>query len=700
MKNNIQEILRIKNLMGLKKPLKEGMYRINKMLLNEDTGYGELMKIYEKLFLKTTQQFDETEQMYLKNFIDEYNARFGDEFGDLQFTGKIDGITREAFQRLVREESDDVLVELFSGAAKRIERFSLAKESFNLITSDQYIKDFLKERKVDPANMFNADGEPLSALDILVYISNNGGDLRKTNLPLDSYDIIKSELESMIRELPADNAISKNMTDIIDQIDEIQTGEIKLSSTEEIAEIVDNLPAIKNSIENPKEPLIIDATDNWTIDLGGAGDDIGLGGSAVDKRKQAINAVMEDMEKKCKVGFCKTIVAYWKKDNKKFEEMWSYIYQKLSAGMKQTAQTNFNASLSQGVIDEYQLILKKFSQQDTPVTPDQYIEIGEEIYKKMKDSGQLGVFGGVFTPFEDMGVFTSKDMMYRTLGYVLLGTDPFKGGWTPKGMWERWWKLNLIWFPVVLTYNIVESGKGSEDPTASGLDQFIDLVLTTAKDTVLLGFAPGPRLFMEGFFAFLNEKTAGSKYVDLPTLTKYLNTQHGWTENQIYDNIINTGKVTTFRDKTPAYTRISGATEIYAIANGKYEIVVKNILKGLFSNKVTFTPEGSLTPQPEKDKTAKIDREARTEIKKIIADDSFISDSIGKTLIGNKNVDFDRQETLDENGTKSTLLIYKVVNSLDKKAEVTLNYDVWVAAGKPEIKTEENWNKYVKVKLL
>ena len=64
-------ILRIKNLMGLKKPLKEGMYRINKMLLNEDTGYGELMKIYEKLFLKTTQQFDETEQMYLKNFIDE-----------------------------------------------------------------------------------------------------------------------------------------------------------------------------------------------------------------------------------------------------------------------------------------------------------------------------------------------------------------------------------------------------------------------------------------------------------------------------------------------------------------------------------------------------------------------------------------------------------------------------------------------------
>jgi len=241
--------------------------------------------------------------------------------------------------------------------------------------------------------------------------------------------------------------------------------------------------------------------------------------------------------------------------------------------------------------------------------------------------------------------------MYRSLGYVLLGSDPFKGGWSFKGMWDRWWKLNLIWFPVVLTYNIVEAGKGSEDPTSSSLDQIIDLVLSSGKDTLLLGFAPGPRLFMEGFFAFVNEKTAGSKYVDFPTLVDFLNSKHGWTENQIYDNIINTGKVTTFRDSTPAYTKISGATDIYAVANGKYEIVVKNILKGLFSNKVTFTPEGASKPEPEKDKTAKIDREARTEIKKIIADESFISDSIGKNLIGNKNVDFDRQETLDENGT-------------------------------------------------
>jgi hypothetical protein len=700
MKNNIQEILRIKNLMGLKKPLKEGMYRINKLLLNEDTGAGEIMKIYEKLFAKTTQQLDETEQVYLKNFIDEYNQRFGDEFGNINFTGKIDGLTREAFQRLIKEESDDVMVELFSGAIKRIERFNLSKESFNIINSDELIKDFLKERKVDPENMFNADGEPLSALDILIYINRNGGDLRKADIiPLDSYDVLKSEFQAMMSQLPPDNPISKNMSDIIDQIDEIETGELKVPSPEEVADIVNNLPLIEKNIINPKEPIIIDATDDWTIDLS-SGDDIGLGGSTLDARKEAINKVMEDMEKKCKVGFCKTMVAYWKKDNKKFEDMWSYIYNKLADGIKPKVQSNFNASVSQGVIDEYQLILKEFGKKDTPFTPDDYIKLGEEIYKKMKDSNQLGVFGGVFTPFKDMGVFTSKDMMYRTLGYVALGSDPFKGGWTFKGMWDRWWKLNLIWFPVVLTHNIIESGKGSEDPTSSSLDQFVELMLDTAKDTALLGFAPGPRAFLEGGMYYINQKVSGSKYVDYPTLINFLNSQHGWTENQIYDNLINKGYVRTFRDATPPYTLVSGATDVYAVSNGKYEVINKTFIGGLIKPKVVFTPEGATKPDPTKDKTAKIDREARTEIKKIIGDESFISDSIGKNMLGNKKVDFDRQETLDENGTKVTLLIYKVVNSLDKNAEVVLNYDAWVAAGKPELKSEGNWNKYVKVQLL
>ena len=83
------------------------------------------------------------------------------------------------------------------------------------------------KRKVDIRGMFNADGNPVSALDILVFINKNGGEIEKTKIPLDSYDIIKSEFESMIRKLPADNDISKKMTDIIDQIDEIQTGEIQ-----------------------------------------------------------------------------------------------------------------------------------------------------------------------------------------------------------------------------------------------------------------------------------------------------------------------------------------------------------------------------------------------------------------------------------------------------------------------------------------
>jgi hypothetical protein len=694
----MEEVLRIRELMGLKSFLKEGLYGLTKMLLKEDTTIGELMLAFKTALRKAGGELTDQEKIYMSKLVDEYNARFADEYGFIDFTGKIDNQLRSVLTSVMEKETDDVLVDFWAGAVQRVTRSNIGKEGIeHFPTLDDAMKEAMQSEKVSD-DLVNSEGQPLGVYDTLVFIFQKGG-VRQSELPDSVITLLKDQLAYYRGVLGETDPLKKYCDDVVDQIDEMQTGETKLLPEEDITIIRNELPAIEDNIKNPVSPYVADVTDDWTIDLG-SGDDLGLGGSAVDKRKEAINAVMADMEKKCKVGFCKTMVAYYKKDNKKFEDMWSYIYQKLSAGMKAKAQSRFNAEVSQNVLDEYQLILKEFSKQDTPVTPDQYIELGEQIYKKMKSSGQLGVFGGVFTPFKDMGVFTSKDMMYRSLGYVLLGSDPFKGGWTFKGMWDRWWKLNLIWFPVVLTHNIIEAGKGSEDPTTSSLDQFIDLMLSSAWDTMTLGFAPGPRLFIEGFSLFVNEKTAGSKYVDFPTLVEYLNSKHGWTENQIYDNIINNGHVTTFRESTPAYTKISGATDIYAVANGKYEIVVKNIIKGIFSNKVTFTPEGASKPEPAKDKTAKIDREARTEIKKIIADESFISDSIGKNLIGNKNVDFDRQETLDENGTKSTLLIYKVVNSLDKKAEVTLNYDAWVAAGKPEIKTEENWNKYAKVKLL
>ena len=211
----LTEISRIHGLMGISK---SGYNPLKKMLLNEDTGYGEIMKIYEKLFLKTTQQLDETEQTYLKNFIDEYNKKFPN--GKITYTGFLDNVTREALQKTIRNESDDIIKELFSGAIRKIQRSDLILGSSNLIKSDTFMQNYLKNRKVDIGGMINSASEPTTSLDLLVFINKNGGEIEKTNIPLDSYDIIKSEFESIIRELPADNAISKNMSDIIDQIDE------------------------------------------------------------------------------------------------------------------------------------------------------------------------------------------------------------------------------------------------------------------------------------------------------------------------------------------------------------------------------------------------------------------------------------------------------------------------------------------------
>ena len=697
MENKALEILKIKKLMGLTSKLNEGFYGTNKLLLMEETGYGEAMDIYKRLLRKTTQALSEEEKRYLKSLIDEYNARFADEAGSINFEGKMTPDIRLRLNGFLAAETSDMITNVFDGAIRRAERQLVSQ---NAIDQMKLANDFYEDIMGRPISddVLNADGSPISILDTLKFIYQKGG-VRNSSLPLDFQTILRNELAAISPMLDEVTPVRKYVDDVIDQIDEIEDpSTVRLAPAEEIAVITNNISGIKNSLENPIEQVTLDLTDDWRISFDE--DDLGLGRTPNEVRKQAIDAVMRDMESKCKVGFCKTMVAYYKKDSKKFNDMWAYIYQKLESGIKPVARAEFEAGAPAALINEYELILKQFEKLDTPLTPNDYIKLGEEIYTKMKETGQLGVFGGTFSPLtSDIRVFTSKDMLYRTLGYVTLGSDPFKGGWTFQGMWSRWWKMNLIWFPIIFTKNLIDAGKGSDDPTETALEQFGELLLNTAKNTALLGLAPGPRVFFEGAIYYMNQKMKGSKYVDYPTLVDYLNKQHGWTENQVYDNLINKGLVRTFRDRTPAYTQISGATDVYAVANGKYEIVNETYVGGIINPKIVFTPEGQLTPKKE-EKTAKIDREARTEIKELIANESFISDSIGLTLLKKKNIDFDRQETVDDGGTKVTILVYKAVNTQDAKAEISINYDAWIAAQKPEIKTEENFNKYVKIKLI
>jgi hypothetical protein len=695
----MEEVLRIRELMGLKSFLKEGLYSLTKMLLKEDTGIGEIMNAFKTAFRKASVELTEEEKIYIRNLVDEYNARFADEYGNINFTGKIDNTLRSAILNIAEKEADEVLLDFWTGALKRVTRSNIGKEGLQAFPSlDDTMKELMQSEKVSD-DLLDADGNALGLYDTLVYIFQKGG-VRQSELPDSILSVLKDQLDYYRRVLPEYDPLKKYCDDVVDQIDEVQTGETKFLPEEDIAIIRNELPAIENNIKNPLDPIVIDVTDDFEIRFDE--DDIGLGRTPESVRKEAINKVMDDMEKKCKVGFCKTMVAYWKKDNKKFQDMWSYIYKKLASGVKPTAQSRFYQNAPQALVDEYELILKEFGKRDTPFTPSDYIELGQEIYEKMKKSGELGWIGGAFTPFKDLGVFTSKDMLYRTLGYVTIGSDPFKGGWTLKGMWDRWWKMNLIWFPIVLTYNVIEAGKGSEDPTETNMDQFIDLLLSTAKDAAFLGLAPGPRLFFEGGISYTSKKLGGSKYVDFPTLVEFLNKQHGWTENQVYDNLINKGLVTTFRDSTPPYTKVSGATDIFAVANGKYEITSTNLLRNLFRPKVVFTPEGQLAPDPNKNKLAKIDKAARNEIQVLLKDDSWISDSIKINVLGNKVLDFDRQESGidDVTGNQITILVYKMSSANGKNAEIFFKYDPWVAAGKPELASVENYNKYVKSKVI
>jgi hypothetical protein len=254
----LTEISRIHELMDISR---NGYDPLKKMLLNEDTGYGDIMKIYEKIFSKTAQQLDETEQTYLKNFIDEYNKKFPS--GKITYTGSLDNLTREALQKTIRNESDNIIKELFSGAIRKIQRPDLILGSSNLIKSDTIIQNYLKNRKVDVGGMTNSTSEPTTSLDLLVFINKNGGEIEKTNIPLDSYDIVKSEFEVMINHLGNDNPISKNMSDIVNQIDEYN-GVKTVIEDPEIEKVINNIKgsnSVTNNLTNFK------GTDKTILDL-------------------------------------------------------------------------------------------------------------------------------------------------------------------------------------------------------------------------------------------------------------------------------------------------------------------------------------------------------------------------------------------------------------------------------------------------
>jgi hypothetical protein len=135
MGNNALEILRIKKLMGLKPTLKEGFYGLNKLLLNEETGYGEAMQIIKSLVKKTTQNLTDLEKKYLKQMIQEFNQKYGDEYGDLVDEGKMTDLIRTNLTKMLNEVSDNDTINFFSGVIQRITRDDLATTGLKSITT-------------------------------------------------------------------------------------------------------------------------------------------------------------------------------------------------------------------------------------------------------------------------------------------------------------------------------------------------------------------------------------------------------------------------------------------------------------------------------------------------------------------------------------------------------------------------------------
>ena len=220
MGNNALEILRIKKLMGLKPTLKEGFYGLNKLLLNEETGYGAGMQVIKTLVKKTTQNLTDLEKKYLKGMIQEFNQKYGDEYDDLVDEGKMTDLIRTNLTKIINNLPENDVFRFFDNVITRVTRNDIATAGLNSVIT---LNDAFKKIMYQPINTNNS-----TFLDSLKYVYNKGG-IKNSDLPEELINELEGKILSVIDEIPTDNPMGKYLLEIKNQIDEFRGNEKQIS---------------------------------------------------------------------------------------------------------------------------------------------------------------------------------------------------------------------------------------------------------------------------------------------------------------------------------------------------------------------------------------------------------------------------------------------------------------------------------------
>ena len=215
----LTEISRIHELMGLKNFINES-FLYNKLLLNEETGYGEGMQIIKTLVKKTTQNLTDIEKGYLKNIIEEFNQKYGDEYGNLVDEGKMTDLIRTNLTKIINNLPENDVFRFFDNVITRVTRNDIATAGLNSVIT---LNDAFKKIMYQPINTNNS-----TFLDSLKYVYNKGG-IKNSDLPEELINELEGKILSVIDEIPTDNPMGKYLLDIKNQIDEFRGNEKQIS---------------------------------------------------------------------------------------------------------------------------------------------------------------------------------------------------------------------------------------------------------------------------------------------------------------------------------------------------------------------------------------------------------------------------------------------------------------------------------------
>jgi len=706
MGNNALEILRIKKLMGLKPTLKEGFYGLNKLLLNEETGYGEGMQIIKTLVKKTTQNLTDLEKKYLKQMIEEFNQKYGDEYGDLVDEGKMTDLIRTNLTKMLNEVSDNDTINFFSGVIQRITRDDLATTGLKSITTMDDAFKQLMDGSMSNFSRTNPDGSVVDAsfLDSLRYIYREGS-LRNADLPEELINELEGKVLGALDEIPADEPMAKYLLDLKDQIDEIRSGEGKLPTTEEITDITNNVSSIKTNLENPVTPRVISDPD---VEI-----EIGNGSSIIDDAEQTLGgqtaeemdknmrkAFVESMRKSCKSRFCSTMTAYYYGAPEKFNSMWEELLIQINDRLKVKISGDVDPLLDKELLALSER-LKMLQSGKKVFTRDDYIKIGEAVWKKWSS-------GSFLEKFSLGGLFGTKEQGFYTIARTFLGQDIYSGKFlTRNELIKRWALINGL----VLTYHVgttlYEVSFGSDDPNKSDEEIIKDGIADIVEDGLsLLGGPPVWRLAIEAIGKTVELFMPSSTYVNEEDLVEWIKedskTKHapGYTDLEVYDNVINNTGVTITYDsesKTPS-TVIKGITDPDFISyNGTYT----QDKTGQYTYKLNFRPEGSKTATKQL-KSKGVDKAIIEQLESTIATNSALSDHIAPRVAGGifkshgKKIDYEKQFTqTTDKGTEELLVFSWKAKIGGTESKFMFNYTTWKNDGALDLKDVVNWDKYV-----